>query len=184
MIVYNVILSLKNLIKYGGSAMDRLSTWGEVSASSQMVFDGTEGKGTMLDKEKTIITIGNLVWLPSPINGRGTVTSSYSNGNKCFVKRSDGKKFNGSCDELVVISGDNGFMLKPADFDYGRKDPLDIKTEYKNFKIGDDVLLPYPIPSSTYRWGKLYGTRNDGKLCIVRTQDGNLFWGPCRLLQS
>lgn len=68
-------------------------------------------------------------------------------------------------------------MLKPADFDYGRRDPLD-------FKIGSDVLLHYPIPSCTYRWGKLIGTRNDGKYCIVRTQDGNLFWGVFSQLQS
>jgi hypothetical protein len=175
----NKYLSLKNLNQYGGSAIDSLSTWSEAPALN-MFSDGTEG--TMLDINKTIITIGNLVLLPSYIKGTGIVTSSYSNGSRCFVKRDDGKKFRGSCNELLVINEDNGFMLKPVDYDYGRRDPLDIKI--KDFKIGSDVLLPYPIPSSTYRWGKLYGTRNDGKLCIVRTQDGNFFWGACSYLQS
>ena len=184
----NKYLSLKNLNQYGGSAIDRLiiDSWVEVKPIDKMVFDGTEGKGTMLDKNKNIITIGNFVLLPSYIKGIGTITSSYSNGTRCFVTREDGKKFRGSCDELVIIHKYD-FILKPADFDFGRRDPSDIKIKGKDSKIisiGSDVLLPATKPSSPYSWGKLYGTRNEGRYCIVRTPDGNLFWGHCSKLQS
>ena len=161
---------------------------------------------TTLDKNSKILEIGDIVLLPPNIEdcifSIGTLDKIYTK-SLCGVKTADGQHYYGPCSDLKIFRKLNqvpavappkvvpvpvsSFTLQNADYNYGSQDKLDIKTKDKDSKeisIGSNVLLPISVPGNQYRWGKLHGTRNNGRICIVKTQDGKLFWGPCSELQS
>jgi len=185
----NKYLSLKNnmiFTQYGGAGMESLSMWTEIKPDQFKFFMDTS-QTPMLDKNSKILSRGDTVILPS-IEGCVYSIGILKEGlgrNMCRIETADGKIYRGPCSDLESYK--SSFTLKNADYNYGSPDSLDIKTkdrDSKEISIGSNVLLPHNTPGSQYRWGKLYGTRNNGKICIVRTQDGKIFWGPCSELQS